>query len=606
MKMNMGKRKSLKTASAIKIFLFSLALLIVVFASVGIVFSKYVFDTVADSHLRNLQQSGYSLNIVKNVVKGMSDNISASLDDIVRAHPDQQDLNACLTSESELGEIFEDQINLVGNLGYDMAVEIVMVNGYRYSSNPIYESSLKAFVSSQWFINMVYGDYSDREDEIWGIRTIDPEEENLTVLSFSRAIYAQDGSVLGVLIVSINHSVLYETYSRLLNSYEGISVHVTDENGTIISHQNEDLIGFHMYDATYMATKMPYNASEIQRIGHTGYMVTTYFEPNSGWILIERIPLTSLLRPLQSLLETLVLIAACSLIMSLLMGWRLSKSITKRLSLLSTYMSAFRSEQSIQRRFVTRDSDYAEIYTLGSGFNSMMENISALIENIRVGELERQKVEFNFLQAQINPHFLHNTLLSVKSLIVLKRYDNALDMLQSFIRLVRTPINAENPMISLLEEIESIKSYIRIMEYRYNAEFSLEIDLPAEMEAIKIPQMTLQPIIENCIFHGFSGSNGENVIRIQSQCSPTAYLVSIYDNGKGMTQEQVEGIWTKTSMEQHSFNHVSMGNILKRFKRIYGEDAAILVESTLGTGTTVMLQIPRKGAGILDGAVKIL
>lgn len=592
MKASTGNRTTLKSASITRISLSSLLMMLTVFIAVGIVIYNYIFDTLSSARLMNLQQSGYSLNLIKNAVSGMSDIVLSTLDDMIEDSPDGRTLPSVLTSDDELKKTFESHILLMKDLGFEMSVDIAAVGGQRYSSDPLYESSLKSFISSQWFINMVYGTNLEQDDKVWGIRTIDPAEKKIMVLSYSRAIRNADGTVLGALIVNINHSVLYETYSKLLDSYSSNTVHVITEDGTIISHQNESLIGFHMYDKTYMLSKMPHNASALEKAGERYYLVTTYFEPESSWVIVEKLPVSSLLQPLQPLLVALLFIIISALALSCLIGMWISRSITKRLSVLTSYMTSFQTEQSVRERFPLLETDYQEVYTLGSGFNTMMENISELIENIRTSELERQKVEFNFLQAQINPHFLHNTLLSIKSLIMLKRDDDALEMLQSFLGLVRTPINVQDPMISFEEEIISLKNYIHIMEYRYSTRFLLTVDLAPDILQLEIPQMTLQPIIENCIFHGFANTAADKRIDIFSSYKNGTISISIRDNGKGMTKQQLENIWLPNANRQHSFNHVSMGNIRKRFHWIYGETADIQIKSSLDSGTTVTLNIP--------------
>ena len=586
------RRISLKNASIFKISISSLIMLLSVWIAVSLVIYNYIFDTLSSSRVMSLQQSGYSLNTIRNAVRGIADITLSALGDIIYVSQDEKNLSAKLTSPEILENIFETQISLMNNLGFEMSIDVVTADGNSYTSNPLYEPSLKSFISSQWFINMVYGSDKEQDDRTWGIRTIDPAELNLMVLSYSQSIRNIDGSVLGVLIVNVNHSVLYETYSQLLNSYSDNSVSVIDDDGIIISHQNENLIGFHMYNKTYMASQMPHNSSTLEKNGRNYFLTTTYFEPESGWVIIEKLPVCSLLKPLQSLFIALLIILTGALIMSCLIGLGLSTNITKRLSALTAYMTDFQTEQSARERFPLLESDYEEIYTLGNGFNKMMENISELIENIRTSELERQKIEFNFLQAQINPHFLHNTLLSVKSLIMLKREDDAMEMLQAFLGLIRTPINAQNPLVPMEDEIISIKNYIRIMEFRYITKFNLTVNLPADILALKIPQMTLQPIIENCIFHGFSNISHEKKIQIFCVEKEGIAAISIRDNGKGMSSLQLEQIWKSDTDRHHSFNHISMGNILKRLQWIYGKKANILVESTLNSGTTVTLYIP--------------
>lgn len=589
-----NKRRSIKRITITKILLSNLLVLSIVFISTSMLLYNYIFDNVATSRQMNLQQSGYSISVIKNAVDGISNMMMESLDDIAKSSDDADTITSKLTSSDELDSRFSDYISLMDDVGFDMSVDVVTVDGKQYSSNPLYESSLKSFISSQWFINMVYGTDYTKTDNLWGIRTIDPAEQNIMVLSYSRTISASDGSVLGVLIVNVNHTALYETYSQLLDTYSNNTVQIITGEGTIISHKNQNLIGFHTYDKNYINTKLPYNSSKIENTGNELSLTTTYFEPSSGWIIIEKLPVISLLKPLNSIFITLALIVCGSVILSAVVGIGISRSTTKRLSTLTTYMTDFHTEESVKSVFPILESDSIEIYTLGNGFNKMISNIESLIEDIRTSEIEKQQIEFNFLQAQINPHFLHNTLLSIKALIMLKRENDATEMLQSFIGLIKSPINVQNPLITLEEEINSIKNYIHIMEFRYSTSFNLKVDIPQKMMSVKFPQMTLQPIIENCIFHGFStyDSTSEKFIYVTGFSDDEKFSLSITDTGKGMTKQQLENIWTPSPEKKNSFNHVSMGNILKRLHWIYGDKTDIFIDSTLDVGTTVTIKVP--------------
>jgi len=183
---------------------------------------------------------------------------------------------------------------------------------------------------------------------------------------------------------------------------------------------------------------------------------------------------------------------------------------------------------------------WKEIYEIKDVFNDIMVKIQELLNNIRVKEKEKHEIELDFLQAQINPHFLYNTLFSIKCMVEMKENKQASLMLADFIELLRMTLKKEGKFIQLSREMECIKKYVSIQKYRYENKFELYYETPQECSDILVPKLILQPIVENAIFHGIEPKETKGMIVISTRKIGNNIEISVSDDGVGMNKEQKE------------------------------------------------------------------
>ena len=221
----------------------------------------------------------------------------------------------------------------------------------------------------------------------------------------------------------------------------------------------------------------------------------------------------------------------------------------------------------------------------------MLERITKLIDDIQEQEKEKNRIEYDFLQAQIDPHFMHNTLLSIKSMIALEKSEDALKMMEAFVDILRIPMIMDKQFITLEEEIELTKKYITIMQYRTGREFKVVEEISPELRYTLIPRMILQPLVANSIFHGFSDETEEAVVIIRVFQTDKYIYIYIIDNGEGMTSERSENIFYEERVPGSQHNHISLKNVRSRVKILYGNESDINVDSEYGIGTAVSIEI---------------
>ncbi len=220
-------------------------------------------------------------------------------------------------------------------------------------------------------------------------------------------------------------------------------------------------------------------------------------------------------------------------------------------------------------------------------------------------DLLSKQATLDVLQSQINPHFLYNTLDSIRGQALQEGARDIADMTEALSTFFRYSISNRKGTVSLEEELENVKNYFKIQQFRFNNRFTLEI-LPTEHENLEqchLPKLTLQPILENTILHGMEGKLGEGTIQIQIEGTEHLILITVSDDGMGMTEDtllrlqaKLRGTYTDAAgngAEKQRSTGMALSNIVQRIHLLYGEAYGMQIMSTLGAGTDVRITLPR-------------
>ncbi|MGL4739040.1 MAG: sensor histidine kinase, partial [Cellulosilyticaceae bacterium] len=248
------------------------------------------------------------------------------------------------------------------------------------------------------------------------------------------------------------------------------------------------------------------------------------------------------------------------------------------------------------------DSYNDEIGILGHHFNTMVQEIQELINKVYVSEIhaknlafKKKTAELNALQMQINPHFLYNTLDIIRwETIALEEGNGKVSqMIESFSAFLRLSIPKHSELVPIAEEIRHVESYLEVINYRYQHKIKLTHTLDYDTLHICIPKLILQPIVENCILHAFKGNQPDKNIFIASSCSKDTLILTITDNGIGMSDE-VSLTLNNNFTHQDATTQESIGlyNVCERIKLYYGLGYGLRIASSCPTGTTLEIKIP--------------
>jgi len=311
-----------------------------------------------------------------------------------------------------------------------------------------------------------------------------------------------------------------------------------------------------------------------------------------NWHIINLIPLESLTIEHVMILKNIIIISVILLLLSFVFSILCTKTVTSPIQRLASKMeAASQGNLNITADYYSQD----ELAVLYDQFNLMMQKIQALLQNIYEEQNAKQKMEIQLLQSQINPHFLYNTLNTIKSLIELDMPETAGKAVASMSSFYRNLLSRGQFIIPLKDELLLTEQYLYIQNLRFMEFVDYEIicDKSCREWNIRVPKLTLQPVVENVFVHALAHNRCH--IRLQIQCMPDSIMISVEDNGKGIPPDKLSAL--KKSIGQNITSQKSIGlpSIHHRIVLLYGKDYGLSIASQEGIGTAVTIKLPKGG-----------
>lgn len=312
--------------------------------------------------------------------------------------------------------------------------------------------------------------------------------------------------------------------------------------------------------------------------------------------LIEIIPNGPLQRQIPYLSDSLVISLLAILVLGLLLAFLLHRMITPPITALQNRITKISSGDFSFDPAIEWNNELGDI---GRGINSMSASVTALMDHRLEDEKQKQDLEYRMLQNQINPHFIYNTLNSIKWMATIQHAPGIAEMVTALSRLLKSVSKSNERLVPLYEEFALLNDYFTIQQYRYGGTITLDVSYIEDEKlnhSCLIPRFTLQPLVENAIFHGIEpkGSAGEVTLRVERDTANGDVLIRLTDDGIGMTAEQAAKALQEPGPEEAAakYRHVGMWNVHKRLQYSFGEAYGLSIESEPGVGTTVMVRLP--------------
>lgn len=417
-----------------------------------------------------------------------------------------------------------------------------------------------------------------------------PDREQVIGTVYTSIFDASRETFLGTLSCIINMDYIDQNVRTLAS--EGNVAIFTEEQGAPISSSvgREETLAF----LNSLSDEQRSEKDSSILLDGQRYLHVEVKSANMGWKLHLFSPYRFFLEDLHTIPFLIVAASFVYLLYSLVLAQRFFREIYHPIKRLSDEMSHITYE-SIAVQHEPRASD--ELKELEIGFNQMKREIACLIENIKVEQELKKGMEIRALQAQIMPHFLYNTLNSIKSLINMDKPKEASEMLVAFISLLRISVDTTEECIHFYEEIAYLRHYILIMNYRYGKSIELQVEMDEELLRCKIPKFMLQPVVENSILHGYEYGRGgvTPLIHVTIGQVEDQVEIVITDNGNGILREKLEQLNRGMAIDENTrqFSHIGIVNIANRLHLLYGEKGRIKVDSIQGQGTKVSIVIPK-------------
>ncbi|WP_158602264.1 cache domain-containing sensor histidine kinase [Cohnella endophytica] len=371
-------------------------------------------------------------------------------------------------------------------------------------------------------------------------------------------------------------------FSQIFSKYAADQVMMLlDEDGKIISHTNADQIGLTFKESSTGNVVM-WNGLEYLSVSHP--------LPFAGWSMRSLTPYHSVTSKIGNVFNYVFILQIVFFMIFAIVLLYFLNQWTKPI------MRVARTASKVEKGFLEERSNVQgrdEIGHLGSAFDKMLDRFEEMIRQIEWEQNRKRMAELELLQAQINPHFLFNTLNSIRMRAILKGEHEIGGIIGSLSTLLRMTINRNNEFVPLHEEVGTVEHYMQLMNFRHHEGVTLTVNLASDSLLESIPRFTLQPLIENAYIHGLKQKQGE--ISISAWKNAFFLLIEIKDTGVGISEEKLKEIKSGTPM-----SGIGLKNVSERLQIIYGEMFAMELDSTPGSGLSILLKIPlnaREGNG---------
>lgn len=424
---------------------------------------------------------------------------------------------------------------------------------------------------------------------IIGVHTENAASASWKVLSVARSILdPSNGKYLGMIVIDC----AVESFADLWDSspYSESIITVADKSGNFILPQNLEYTEG-LVEELQNFSEEGENLNTLRFDNQTWYVAVTKLNYIEGYVY-QLVPITDALKNMAYVF--LAVLAAVIFIGALLIfiSAKISNTITQPINRLIVQMETVESGNlSLQPEVY-----HGEMQVLAEKFDHMVSQVHMMFEEVKETEKEKREMEMLALQAQINPHFLYNTLNSILWLSELQGADKVTQMLDSLIKVLQYTVDNTKEFVRVRDEVAFIHNYIRILNFRYFERFSFIFDIKEDTLEYEMPRFILQPLVENAVLHGFDNNDLNATVKLSIHLQDGELFLCVSDDGRGMPEEKIREILHTDSSSKKSLNKIGLYNVNQRICLTYGEEYAIHIDSKVGCFTKVTIRIPAQNA----------
>ncbi|XEC96216.1 sensor histidine kinase [Paenibacillus tarimensis] len=491
------------------------------------------------------------------------------------------------------------KLDNIAIIGEKLFVTILLSNGEVFTTIDKHEYDPRQLIREPWFGSM---------QELTGFESlwiganptpiVSGQKSSPYQVTLARTLRFATSEIYGYVVVFLYEEQINRIFKQLASGRE---VMLVNKDGKIVSHENASLMG-----AMFTEAYEPKEGKDpgLVQIGDQEYLLSEVgLSAIPNWRLVSLTPYKEAISKINSTFNTVLLFQAAAFIVFLSILVYLLQKFTLPLMKLGRLASRVQ-EGNLEMRSNIRGKD--EIGRLGMSFDQMLDRIVEMIKNMTVEQQRKRKAELAMLQAQINPHFLFNVLNSIRMKVLRSGDKESSDMISSLSKLMRMTIDSHKETITLHEELEIVIDFVKLMNMRQREKVLLDIRTAAEAHLVQVPRFFLQPMIENAIIHGFDQKAG--LIKIDAEVGQSGLTLRLEDNGRGMEKEKLAAIREEISGASRQgpdkrtggLSRIGIRNVVERMTMTFGEGFRMDIESEIGCGTRIEMQIPRREAGGSD------
>lgn len=492
-------------------------------------------------------------------------------------------------------DTMDTQMNLLYEANKDNLISIACYtnDGRLVAAAPVATEKENPDITNQkWFL--------DAMEKMENIHFSTPHVQNLFdntsyryywVVSLSQAVELTNNgnSTLGVLLVDMNYSSIEQLLNKANTDNSSEYVYLMDGNGEIIYHPKQKLIYTNLYGENNMEAAGYQDGSHVEVFQGEKRLITVKTVSYTGWKIVSVIPMSSFNMGLYGTRLFVIMLVALAVLATILLNQLVSASIVKPLQKLNASIKEWEAGNMNPDIYV---GGTMEVEHLGRTLRSTVEQLKQLMEDMVVEQEEKRKSELDALQSQINPHFLYNTLDSIVWMIEGERYQDAVFMITQLASLFRISLSRGKTIIRIEDEIRHARNYMNIQKVRYKNIFTVDFEIEEEILSCCTVKLVIQPLLENAIYYGVEGMDGEGEIIIRGYRKEEDIYMEVCDNGLGMPGEVVEQLLTENNRVRGRGSGVGLINVHNRLKLCFGDSFGLEIESRPDEGTIVRIHLP--------------
>ncbi|MEK4273408.1 cache domain-containing sensor histidine kinase [Paenibacillus sp. FSL R7-0026] len=468
---------------------------------------------------------------------------------------------------------------------YEVGITIIGINGRSYSTNRAH-LQLSVDELKQEPITMEAAETPSRL--IFDVYQNEATLGSQQMISATKALTDRTRSrIYGTLYVTMREDIFRQFYSSFTS--RGNDVVIMNEKGEIVSSNREDWIGTTQLDLLSYARDMNNNSprSINARVMDQDSVVLSEYLPFYRFYIVNVVDKDLAMGQLIDM-KTVALICAAIVVGALILVFLITSQITKSLRRLVKQMSNI--TKSDLDNYIPVSGSY-ESRQLGHAYNYMLDELHDYVDQLVQTQHEQRNAELAALQSQINPHFLYNTLASVKVLVQQGNKDRAAETINALIGLLQNTISDVSQTVTVEQEVENLKNYVFINHVRYGGRIKAAFYVAPDCTHYHVPKLVIQPFIENAFFHGFIKKE-TGTIHVMVSRAGESLICEIMDNGDGIEGLVMGETLPNPKNNRQLFSGIGIRNVHDRIELLYGSPYGVTIMSTVGEGTRVTVTLP--------------
>ena len=560
--------------------------------TIGLISYRLAFDTIS------FKASQFNHQMIENVTEKI-DELFAEAQRTAQMVADDPTIQTTLrrAMDSNIGRRYskdlevDTQLNFIQSYKNDiLGIYVLGANGSAYKSS-FYTLKIDDLRREEWYRTIV----SDRSPVWFGSHqgsfaavTVGQSLVTIGVPIIDKA----SGKNLGAVLVDVEVELLL----RIIRSKLGTTgfMFMVDRDHNVISHP-DNLVGWEKDSILRRAV------ADLNESGNAGsssaldsdFLFFSKASTVTGWNIIGVIPRAELAKDTYFIRGAITILLLVTCLLDILAAWYFAGVLANPLKKL---MHLMRRVEGGDFEAVMDVHTKDEIGLLGQGFNVMVGKIRDLMQKVYKEHQKLRSAELAALQAQINPHFLYNTLESIVWLSRAGRSHDVINIVMAMTKLFRIGISGGRELITIHDELEHVRSYLTIQKIRYKSKIEYRIDVPESICGCRILKLVLQPLVENSIYHGIKNMHGKGSIEVSGREEDGDLVLNVIDTGIGMRPEELVAL--RAAVNDHNgdgegSDGYGLKNIHERLKIFFGADYGLSFESDYGHGTTVAVRIPK-------------